>query len=94
MKKYFNKAALFFCGLNLVIFFNNWWDFFGLLGFLSFFSWNIYAYNAGRNMFSLPKMSDNVKANGNPEGRLFLFLTSWILAIIFSLAYMYKGIIS
>lgn len=45
-------------------------------------------------MLSLPKMSDNVKANGDPEGRLFLFLTSWIMAIIFSLAYMYKGIIS
>lgn len=94
MKTYFNIIALFICGLNLILFFNDWRDFFGLLGFLLFFSWNIYAYHAGGNMISLPKMSDNVKANGDTEGRLFLFLTSWILAIIFSLAYMYKGIIS
>lgn len=79
-------------GLISILFFYDWGDFLGFIGFLSFFGWNIFAYTNRKNMISLPMMLESVKFNENPGARVFLFVFSWIMIIILFLGYIYKSI--
>lgn len=91
MKKYIHWLVLLIGGFISVFLFSSWENFFGYLGFLFYFVWNIYAFINGKNMISLPKMIENVKFNGSHDARVFLFVFSLIMVLIIFAGYIYKG---
>lgn len=59
-----------------------WSEFWGFMAFLTYICWNIFAFIYKRNMLALPKMTMNVKRDGDQGARQFLFavcLFSWFL---------------
>lgn len=94
IKKNIHIIVIFFGIFISVYFFKGWENFIGYLGFLFLLAWNIYAFLNGKNMISIPKMTENVRTNGSHEARYFLYVVSWCVIAIFSAGYIYKRVLA
>jgi hypothetical protein len=91
MRKHIAWIGLFLAILIPLVFFYSWSEFVGYSLIQLFSTWNIHAFLNKKNMFSPPRMSVNVKKDGNQEDRGFLFVFSCLIFIFICVGWIYRS---